>query len=129
MQKPKLVKKALKRHDCKAVDWLLHENCLYTFKNLHDVKEPFRKIVDKGTITPIDCKEFYESGEDSKKVFKHLLRNTLMELCKVKDIEWYGQKKVFRFANNQFAPREKQVKWKGKNVSTPYKLEKFLKTV
>jgi hypothetical protein len=118
MRKPKLVKRALRNYRCKAVDWLLHENCIYTFKNLNDEQEPFREIVDKGTVTPIESKEFYESGEDSKRVFKHLLRNTLMELCKVKEIEWYGKKEIFRFANNQHTPGKKQVKWKGKNEST-----------
>ena len=118
MRQAKYVKRALRNQHSKSVDWLLHDNCFYTFKNLHDGNEPFGKIVDKGTITPIDCKEFYESGEDNKKTFKYLLRNTLMELCKVKEIEWYGNKQIFRFANNQIVPREKQVKWKGKNEAT-----------
>jgi len=118
MREGKFVKRALKKYENKAVDWLLHENCIYTFKNLNDEKEQFRKIVDKGTITPIECKEFYEGSEDSKKVFKHLLRNTLMEFCRIKEIEWYGKNEIFRFANNPKAPNKKQVKWKGKNEST-----------
>ncbi len=126
MREGKFVKRALRKHEIKAVDWLLHENCLYTFKNLHNEKEPFSKIVDKGTITPIDCKEFYESSEDSKKVFKHLLRNTLTEFCRIKEIEWYGKSEIFRFANNQRAPNQKQVKWKGKNESTKSVIFKML---
>mgnify|MGYP001446092944 CR=1 FL=1 len=118
MRQSKLVKKALRNLNSKAVDWLLHENCIYTFKNLQDEQEPFRKIVDKGTVTSIQCKEFYESNEDCKKVFKYLLRNTLTELCKIKEIEWYGKKEIFRFANSQIVPRQKQVKWKGKNEAT-----------
>ena len=118
MRQTKLVKKALRNFKSKAVDWLLHENSIYTFKNLQDEQEPLRKIADKGTITPINCKEFYESNEDSKKVFKHLLRNTLTELCKIREIEWYSHKRIFRFANSQIVPREKKVKWKGKNEAT-----------
>jgi len=118
MKKPTLVKKALRKYRSKVVDWLLYENFIYTFRNLYDELEPFRKIVDKGTITPIDCKDFYGKSDDSKKVFKYLLRNTLMELCKIKEIEWYGKKEIFRFANNQKAPSQKQVRWKGKKEST-----------
>ncbi len=118
MREAKYVKRALRKHESKAFDWLLHENCLYTFKNLYDEKEPFRKIVDKGTITPIDCKEFYEGSEASKIVFKHLLRNTLTEFCIIKEIEWYGKSKIFRFAANRKVPNQKQVRWKGKNEST-----------
>jgi len=118
MRRPKLVNKALKNFKCKAQDWLLFENSILTFRNLYDEQEPFRKIVDKGTITPIECKDFYENGEDNQRVFKHLLRNSLMELCRLRDIEWFGKKEIFRFANNQKNPHKKQIKWKGKKEST-----------
>lgn len=41
-----------------------------------------------------------------------------MELCKLKEIEWYGQQEIFRFANNQVVPNQKKIKWKGKNEAT-----------
>jgi len=118
MRLGKSVKRALRNHNNKSVDWLLHGNSFYTFKNLNDEKESFRKIIDKGTITPFDSKDFYESNEDNKKVFKHLLRNTLMELCSIRKIEWYGPQEIFRFSNNQKNPNQKKVKWKGKKEST-----------
>jgi hypothetical protein len=114
----KLVKRALRKYNCKASDWLLFENSIYTFKNLNDSKEPLSKIVDQGTVTSFECKDFYESNEDYKSVFKHLLRNTFIEFCKIKEIEWFEENGIFRFANNQIVPREKRVKWKGKNEST-----------
>ncbi|MBL0047508.1 MAG: SMEK domain-containing protein [Bacteroidetes bacterium] len=118
MREAKLIKQALRKTDCKFSDWLLHENCIYTFRNLNDEAEPYRKIVDKGTITTLECKDFYERNEDNKSVFKHLLRNTLTQFCKIKEIEWYGKNEIFRFANNPIVPNQKQVKWKGKNEST-----------
>ncbi len=118
MKKAKLVNKALKKISCKALDWMIHENCIYSFKNLYDDKEPISRIIDKGTITSIESKEFYEGGEDNKRVFKHLLRNTLSEFCKIKEIEWFGKSEIFRFANYQIAPRQKQIRWKGKKEST-----------
>ena len=114
----KFVKHALKQFGCRTKDWILYENSLYTFRNLNDAKEPLRQIVDHGTITPISCKDFFDSDENNMRVFKHLLRNSLTELCLKKGIEWFGESQVFRFANNTDAPNKKQIKWKGKNEAT-----------
>ena len=113
-----LVKKALRGVNVKSGEWVLHEKYIYTFKNLDDTAEPFRKIVEIGTITQIECKDYYEYNENTLRVFKHLLRNTLIEFCKLKEIEWYAQQEIFRFANNQILPNKKKVKWKGKNEAT-----------
>lgn len=113
-----LVKKALREINIKAGEWILHDKYLYTFRNLDDRTEPFRKIVDIGTITPMECQDYYESNENTLRVFKHLLRNTLIELCKLKEIEWYCQQEIFRFANSQIVPNQKKIKWKGKNEAT-----------
>ena len=113
-----LVKKALRAINVKSGEWVLHEKYIYTFKELDDTKEPFRKIVDIGTITRLECSEYYDGDEDHLRVFKHLLRNTLSELCKLKEIEWYARREIFRFANNQDMPNQKKVKWKGKKEAT-----------
>jgi len=113
-----LVKKALRAVGIKTSEWVLHEKHIYTFINLNNIAEPFRKIIDIGTITRLECREYYENDENSLRVFKHLLRNTLIELCKLKGIEWYAKQEIFRFANNQLVPNQKKVKWKGKNEAT-----------
>lgn len=114
----KLVKKALKPIDAIPEDWVLYEKLIYTFRNLDDINEPLSKIVDKGTIMKIGCKEYYGNDENHLKVFKNLLRNTLVELGKLKEIEWFGKKRIFRFANNQDAPNQKSIRWKGKKEAT-----------
>ena len=113
-----LVKKALRAIGLRSGEWVLHENKVLTFIDLHDSREAFRKIVDIGTVTRIECKDSYEQDENKLRVFKHLLRNTLIQFCKLREIEWYGQQEIFRFANNQDAPNQKRIKWKGKNEST-----------
>lgn len=113
-----LVKKALRTINVKSGEWVLHEKFVYTFKNLDDSSEPFRKIVDIGTITRLECNEFYDGDENRLRVFKHLLRMTLIELCRLKEIEWYGKRELFRFANNQDVPNQKRIKWKGKKEAT-----------
>lgn len=113
-----LVKKALRAVNVKSGEWVLHEKYIYTFRNLDDTAEPFRKIVDIGTVIRLECKDYYDSNENTTRIFKHLLRNTLIELCKLKEIEWYAQQEIFRFANNQVVPNQKKIKWKGKNEAT-----------
>lgn len=114
----KLIRKALKRIECISEDWMFYENKIYTFQNLNDDDVPYSKIIDKGTITSIDCSDLYEVDESKKRVFKTLLRNSLIELCRLKSIEWFGFKEVFRFANNKKLPNSKKVRWKGKNEAT-----------
>ncbi len=113
----KLVQRALREHKAISSDWILYENCLYTFRDLSQNNEPFRNIVDIGTITPLECSELYDQNDATHKVFKNLLRNTLMQLCYIKGIQWYSPRKTFRFANSN-PPKVKQVRWKGKKEST-----------
>lgn len=113
----KLVRRALIEVVAMASDWILYENCLYTFRDLTQSNEPYRKIVDIGTITSLECSEFYEQSEAANRVFKNLLRNTLMQLCFLKEIEWYSPRETFRFASMK-PPKAKQIRWKGKKEST-----------
>lgn len=117
MKPGKLMNRALREINARASDWVLFEKCLYTFRDLTKSDEPFRKIVDIGTITPLTCEEFYNRNEATNRVFKNLLRNTLTELCKQRGIEWFNQRGLFRFANSK-PPATKQIKWKGKKEST-----------
>ncbi len=112
-----LVKNALKANNIRSSEWVLHEKYIYTFRNLDITSEPFRKIIDVGTITELECKDYYDN-ENTLRVFKNLLRNTLIEFCKHKEIEWFPPQEIFRFANNQSMPNQKQIRWKGKNEAT-----------
>lgn len=114
----KLVKQALRKYHTKNDDWILYEKWVYTFRDLSDTKEALSKIVDVGTITEIDCYDFYSANEDSERVFKNILRKTFGEFCKTKGIEWFAKKKIFRFSNNYDNPSEKRIKWKGKKEAT-----------
>lgn len=113
----KLVRSALREYKAMASDWILYESCLYTFRDLTSNREPFRNIVDIGTITSLECSEFYEQNEATNRVFKNLLRNTLMEMCFKRGIEWFAPRGLFRFRSTN-PTGVKKVRWKGKNEST-----------
>lgn len=117
-RKEKLIKQALRKINASCDDWLLFENWIYSFRDLSDIKEPLNKIIDVGTVTEIECQNFCDDNEDYSNVFKHLLRKTFGEFCKTKGIEWFGKKKIFRFANNPKNPSSKKIKWKGKKEAT-----------
>lgn len=118
MKKGKLIKHALRMKNSYSAEWVTYENCIYTFIDLTNSFEPMRQIIDTGTIERFECAEFYETNDDYKRIFKHLLRNTLMAFCKLKLIEWFGPREIFRFANNPKVPNQKKLKWKGKKEAT-----------
>ena len=117
-QKAKLIKYALKKLSVKCDDWILDENWIYSLRDLSKNNEILSKIVDLGTVTEIDCSYFCYSSQDKANVFKFLLRKTFTEFCKTKQLEWYNDSGIFRFANNQENPSSKQIRWKGKNEAT-----------
>ena len=118
MKKAKLVKNALRMKNVYSSEWVTYENCIYTFIDLFDPSEPMRQIIEEGNIERFECADFYETNDDYKRIFKHLLRNTLMVFCKQKLIEWFGPREIFRFANNPKVPNQKRLKWKGKKEAT-----------
>ncbi|MDB5122765.1 MAG: hypothetical protein JWP94_894 [Mucilaginibacter sp.] len=118
MKKSKLIKHALRMKSVYSMEWVTYENCIYTFVDLSIPTEPMLQILDPGTIERFESDEFYETNEDYKKIFKHLLRNTLTAFCRTKQIEWFGPREIFRFANNSKVPNQKKLKWKGKKEAT-----------
>lgn len=118
IRKEKLIKQILRENRELCSDFVLHEGKLFTFKDLFNDQEVLRKVIDKGTIATIDSDYYADIDADTNKVFKYLLRQTLIELCRVKRIEWVGGKKILRFSNNSKNPDELKIRWKGKKLST-----------
>lgn len=99
-------------------DYIIRENKLITFRNLHDNREPLTKLIDLGTSVPVAPEEYYLHSAAHLNNFKHLLRQTLIELSKEKGLQWINAKEILRFRNNAEVPNIKQVRWKGKNEAT-----------
>lgn len=99
-------------------EWILRENKIYTFRNLHDRREGLSQFIDEGTIEVIRSSDYYYTTEAHLSNFKNLLRACLIQLCRNKEMEWYKNDEILRFKNNRDMPNQKQLKWKGKNVAT-----------
>lgn len=95
--------------------YVLFENKLLTFRNLHDSSERLRNVIDLGTITPLSPDEFINGNADRENVFKSLLKATLTEDLEQRGIEWIQKEKVYRFRMTESPPRP--LKIKGKNAS------------
>jgi hypothetical protein len=118
IRKEKLINNILRECNSSCSDWILHEGRLLTFRDLNDENEGLNRVVNAGTIEQLDSLYFSTISEDTNRVFKYLLRENLKELCKTKGIEWFSKRGIFRFANNQIAPKQKKMKWKGKKEAT-----------
>jgi hypothetical protein len=84
-----------------AVDWECHENKVVTFHNLYDEMLPLAKIIDQGTITPLDSARFYTIDgvvdENRERVFKSLLRRCLQQKLFHRNVHWQHQDGLFIF--------------------------------
>lgn len=103
-------------------DFVLFQDKLYTFRDLHSVKEPFREVIDLGTIDYISPLEFFDKNENYLSKFKELIRNSMIENFKEKGIEWVEEDKLFRFSAtgvNSSLPMERKVSWTKETKSQP----------
>ncbi|MEQ8705955.1 MAG: SMEK domain-containing protein [Phaeodactylibacter sp.] len=116
--KGKLLNNELMYQKIYLKDWVLRSGRLYTFRNLHDNNEPFSRVIDKGTIEEYDSNEYYEENEDYLRIFKNLLRNTLIQDCFYKGLEWVHKKKILRFKIDPNNRGAKKVMWVAKNKAT-----------
>lgn len=113
-----LLGEELRHHKIFFQDYILHERKILTFRNLHDLTEPLRQIIDAGTITQIGCDEFYNASDDKLNVFKYLLKANLIQFAHLKEMEWRRDTKIIRFKKEKVMPRKKQKNWKGQKEST-----------
>ena len=108
--------------------WHLYKNQLITFRDLHEEKDSFlSKIIDKGTITPIDFESFYsEQGQidiAKENVFKSLLRRTLQEQLYNQAVEWQYDEGLFIFVEN--GSEKKRSKFVNRKTDDGLKREKL----
>jgi hypothetical protein len=82
-----------------GVDWVDHEGKIVTFHNLDDDLLPLSKVIDKGTVTPLKTKEFYEVDENHDRVFKSLLGRCLQQKLYHRNVNWQNQDKLFIFSD------------------------------
>lgn len=113
-----------------AVDWECHENKVVTFHNLYDETLPLTKIIDLGTITPLDSARFYTingSVDDNReRVFKSLLRRCLQQKLFHRNVWWQHQEGVFIFVEVDGNPKRVE-QWYGEKENERTVYERTMK--
>ena len=103
-------------------DWTCHGGKLITFHDLTDHNLPLADIIDIGTVTPLNCDEFYDQSEDALRVFKSLLRNCLKTKLYKMQIKWFKDEKLFAFmpvAKDAIGRwKNREVTWERKHKAT-----------
>jgi len=100
----------------------MHANQVLTFHDLQASDNPFRTVIDAGTVTPIKPKEFYQIDSDQEARFKSLLRLSLQEKLYREDIQWIFKDNLFAFVPHNEDELLREVAWQGakRNVRAVY---------
>ncbi len=90
-----------------------HSNQVLTFHDLQASDNPFRSVIDSGTVTLIKPKEFYLIDPDQEARFKSLLRLSLQEKLYHKRIQWMFKDNLFAFLPHNDDDLLREEVWQG----------------
>jgi hypothetical protein len=110
-------------------DWVVHENKIITFHNLLNNEIPLSQIIDKGTITELESKEFYQVDKDYENVFKSLLKFCLQQKLYHRSVSWNYTEKLFVFLpfDDSLITRKEQWHSKKQTTRTVFEAKKYTK--
>lgn len=99
--------------------YMVHAGSLITFYNLRDQNNPFSKIIDIESITPLIPSEFHSLDIDHENIFKALLRFVLQEkLYKSQKVMWKYSEKIFIFLPIRDKDNLRKEQWIGQKKSS-----------
>jgi hypothetical protein len=90
-----------------------HSNQVLTFHDLQASDNPFRSVIDAGTVTPLKPKEFYLIDSDQEARFKSLLRLSLQEKLYHERIQWMFKDNLFAFLPRNDDDLLREEVWQG----------------
>lgn len=99
-------------------DYEVSSNQLITFHPLDDSQGPFGPLIDLGTVTPLQPREFYGVNEDNERIFKSLLRFTLQYKLFKHRIRWMHEDGIFVFLPKEDADYLREETWTGLKTNT-----------
>lgn len=98
-------------------DYMVSEGRLITFHALDRTTHPFKKLIDHGTVTPLESQEFWKIDINHERVFKGLLRFSMQQKLYKHSVRWFNEEGVFAFL-----PKDnldlRQENWTGKVRAT-----------
>ncbi|MFL6605777.1 MAG: SMEK domain-containing protein [Steroidobacteraceae bacterium] len=91
----------------------VHANQVLTFHDLQASNNPFRSVIDAGTVTPLKPREFYLVDSDQEARFKSLLRLSLQEKLYRERIQWMFKDNLFAFIPRYDEDLLREETWQG----------------
>jgi hypothetical protein len=114
----KLVREALGTLNLRAPsDYEVSGRQLITFHPLDDTHGPFAQLIELGTVTPLQAREFYGANEDREHVFKSLLRFTLQQKLYKHGVRWKHEDGLFIFVPWANGDLLREENWVGQRAS------------
>lgn len=90
---------------------------LIAFHPLDDTHGPFAQLIELGTVTPLQAREFYRANEDRERVFKSLLRFTLQQKLYKHGVRWKHEDGLFIFVPWAESDLIREENWVGQRAS------------
>lgn len=114
----KMVRKALEMLNLRAPsDYEVSAGQLITFHPLDDTHGPFAQLIELGTVTPLQAREFYGADTDRERIFKSLLRFTLQQKLYKHGVRWKHEDSLFIFVPWAGGDLIREENWVGQRAS------------
>lgn len=114
----KMVREALSSLNLRAPsDFEVSSHQLITFHPLDDTHGPFAQLIELGTVTPLQAREFYDADADQERIFKSLLRFTLQQKLYKHDVRWMHKDGLFIFVPRADGDLIREESWVGQRTS------------
>lgn len=115
----KHVRQALAEHDQTAPSsFEVRSDQIITFHPLEDNRNPFARVIDTGTVTPLESSEFYLFDEDQERTFKSLMRFQLQHQLYQHRVIWKHEDGLFAFYPQSDGDQARTESWVGKRTAT-----------
>jgi hypothetical protein len=109
-------------------DFEASEGRLIAFHDLEAGDNPFRHVIDQGSIETFGPSEYYEIDEDHERIFKSLLRFTLQQKLYKHGVLWQHYERKFIFLPNSTNQNKRNENWTGQKASSRMVFERKFKT-
>ena len=109
-------------------DFEASEGRLITFHDLEAGDNPFRHVIEEGTVEDFSPSDYYGIDEDHERTFKSLLRFTLQQKLYKHDVLWQHIERKFIFLPHRPKQNKRTENWTGQKASSRMVFERKFKT-
>jgi hypothetical protein len=96
----------------------IHNRQLITFHKLDSSLGVFNGIIDLGTVTTMESREYHQIDKNYLRIFKSLLRLTMQQKLYGHQVQWMYEDKLFAFMPSQDGDKVREITWRGDKEAT-----------